>query len=118
MNKLNQSQETRILEVLQNVNGRWVNKQKFMRNWPEGMGITQAGRALHNLQKFPARYGYDGVIEASPFKDDFGFKSFRLVDFSVQKREQIQSDFQKILEPYYQQKAAQEKLAQAQPRLL
>lgn len=49
--------------------GGWVNKQYFVRE----MYLTQAGRAIHNLEK---RMGV--VIEHSDFKDEYGFKFYRL----------------------------------------
>lgn len=80
MNKPNESQELRILEVLQKQQGQWVNGQYFGRT----MMITQYHRAIYNLQNKRDRYKYDGVIEASPFQDDYGFKFYRLTVDKVQ----------------------------------
>lgn len=75
------TQEDRVLKVLRKaqnglIEGQWVekdgwvNKQFFIRT----MGLTQAGRAIHNLEH------ERGIrIEHSDFKDEHGFKSYRLV---------------------------------------
>ena len=68
-NKPNLSQEYRILEVLENNRGTWINGQKFCRE----MMITQFHRAIHNLEK------RDKIeVEHSDFKDNYGFLSYRL----------------------------------------
>ncbi len=72
---MNQTQEERVLEVLKAANGGWVNGQQFLRV----LYLSQYHRAIWNLQNHKARYGYEGVIEASPFKDEFNFKSYRLI---------------------------------------
>lgn len=74
------TQEDKVLDILQKardgsidhplINDGWVNKQYFVRV----MYLTQAGRALWNLEN---KMGVQ--IEHSDFKDDFGFKSYRLV---------------------------------------
>ncbi len=76
-NNPNETQEGRVLEVLRAANGGWVNKQYFIRD----MFLTQAGRAIFNLENEPRwRSEYGGYrIEHSDFKDEFGFKSYRLV---------------------------------------
>ena len=74
-NKPNETQERRVLKVLQEANGAWVNGQHFLRT----MFLSQYHRAIHNLQHKRERYIYDGVIEASEFTDEFGFKAYRLV---------------------------------------
>ena len=75
-NKPNLSQEGRVLAKLKE--GGWVNKQYFFRT----MMLTQAGRAIHNLENHPKwqkeMMGYR--IEHSDFKDDYGFKSYRLIN--------------------------------------
>lgn len=74
------TQEDRIADVLRQAlqgalrhhfvaNDGWVNKQYFVRV----LGLTQAGRAIWNLEH---KMGY--VIEHSNFKDDYGFRSYRL----------------------------------------
>lgn len=69
MNKPNLTQEKRILQVLEDSRGQWVNGQKFIRE----MMITQYHRALWNLEH------RDKIeIEHSDFKDDWGFMSYRL----------------------------------------
>lgn len=77
MNIPNNSQEGKILQVLREAEGSWVNKQRFIRT----MMITQAGRAIYNLENDPRWQkilkGYE--IEHSNFRDDYGFKSYRLV---------------------------------------
>lgn len=72
----NTSQEARVLAVLKEADGGWVNKQYFVRE----MFLTQAGRAIHNLERNPKwqreYVGYE--IEHSDFTDEYGFKSYRL----------------------------------------
>ena len=74
-NKPNLTQERRILEVLQDAAGAWVNGQHFLRE----LYLSQYHRAIWNLQHHRERYGYGGEIEASDFTDAHGFKSYRLV---------------------------------------
>jgi hypothetical protein len=71
----NTTQEMRVLEALQKADGGWINGQYFLRT----MFLSQYHRAIWNLQKRRERYGYEGIIEASDFKDEYGFKSYRLV---------------------------------------
>ena len=68
------TQERRILDVLVAANGAWINGQYFLRN----MMLSQYHRAIYNLQKNRERYQYTGEIEPSDFKDEHGFKSYRL----------------------------------------
>ncbi len=72
----NLTQEARVLQALKDAEGEWINKQYFVRT----MMLTQAGRAIHNLENNPRwQKEYTGfVIEHSPFRDSWGFKSFRL----------------------------------------
>ncbi len=76
MNIPNETQEGKVLEVLKKNEGQWVNKQYFVRD----LYLTQAGRAIHNLENKPqwkSKYlGYE--IQHSPFTDEFGFKSYRI----------------------------------------
>ena len=76
-NKPNLTQEGRVLAKLKELEeGTWLNKQYLIRE----MMLTQAGRAIHNLENDPrwkAQYvGY--FIEHSDFTDDYGFKSYKL----------------------------------------
>lgn len=64
------SQEGRLLQVLLDAEGAWINKQYFIRT----MMFTQAGRAIHNLEK-----EHHWPIEHSDFTDEYGFKSYRLI---------------------------------------
>lgn len=73
-NITNTTQEERVLEALEGAKGDWINGQYFLRT----MLLSQYHRAIHNLQKNQDRYGYAGTIEASTFKDEHGFKSYRL----------------------------------------
>ncbi len=73
---MKQTQEDKVLKVLQNAEGRWVDGEYFLRD----MYLSQYHRAIHTLQKHKDRYGYKGVIEASPFTNIHGFKSYRLVN--------------------------------------
>jgi hypothetical protein len=70
------TQEQRVLKELQNAKGKWINGQYFLRE----MMISQYHRAIHNLQKKRECFNYTGEIEASPFTDEYGFKSYRLLD--------------------------------------
>lgn len=69
------SQESKVLNVLLNSHD-WVNKQYFVRT----MFLTQAGRAIWNLEN-----KFNWKIEHSDFKDDFGFKSYRIINEPHQK---------------------------------
>lgn len=75
------TQELKVLEALKKADGKWVNKQYFIRD----LYLTQAGRAIHNLEnkeKYISLYtGYK--IEHSDFTDEHGFKSYRLVNKST-----------------------------------
>jgi len=62
------TQEQRILEVLQNANGEWVNGRYFNTT----MMISQYHSRISGLQEG----GHN--IEPSPFKDEYGFKSYRI----------------------------------------
>ena len=64
------TQADRILAVLQEHIGEWTNGRYFIQT----MMISQAHTRIFELQ----RKGYK--IEASDFKDEYGFKSYRLVD--------------------------------------
>ena len=79
----NETQEGRVLRVLKEANGKWVNKQYFVRN----MMLTQAGRAIFNLENDERwKNEYKGLqIEHSDFRDDFGFMSYRLVPIEGQQ---------------------------------
>ena len=78
--KTNTTQELKVLEVLEKAGGEWVNGQYFLRE----MFLSQYHRAIWNLQHRRERYGYEGMIEASDFKDNFGFKSYRLIKAKFQ----------------------------------
>ena len=64
------SQAARVLKVLLDANGEWVNFQKFVRE----MYLTQAHYQIHKLEN---KYGWD--IKHSDFTDEHGFKSYRIV---------------------------------------
>ena len=77
-NKPNETQERKVLKVLQDAKGGWVSKRYFAQT----MLLSQAGRALFNLQKNPKLYGYDGMIESSAklkLRDEYKFCYYRLV---------------------------------------
>lgn len=67
--KPNSTQQTKILEALEKSNGEWINGRFFN----DTLHITQFHSRIHELQK----KGYP--IEASTFKDDYGFKSYKLI---------------------------------------
>lgn len=60
----------KVLEVLRNAKGDWVNGNFFLRE----MFLSQYHTRIHELQK----KGYK--IEASTFLDEWGFKSYRLLE--------------------------------------
>ena len=68
--KPNPTQAEKILKVLQDAKGEYVNGRYFIQT----MMVSQAHTRIFELQK----RGYR--IEASDFKDEFGFKSYRLID--------------------------------------
>ena len=75
--KSDTSQELRVLEALQKAKGEWVSKRYFVQT----MYLSQAGRALFNLQKYPDYYGYEGTIESSAkykLRDEYNFVYWRL----------------------------------------
>ncbi len=61
------TQERKVLDVLLNAKGEWVNKQYFIRT----LFLTQCGRAIWNLEN-----RYHWPIEHSDFTDRYGFKSY------------------------------------------
>jgi len=63
------TQEDRVLRVLLEADGAWVNKQYFVRT----LYLTQAGRALHNLE-----HKHHWKIEHSDFRDAHNFMSYRI----------------------------------------
>jgi hypothetical protein len=67
------TQEYRVLRVLLDAKGAWINKQVFVRE----MYFTQAGRAIWNLEN---RWGWKGLIEHSDFYDEHGFVSYRITE--------------------------------------
>lgn len=64
------SQQERILEILRKAHGNWVCGQYF--NDPP-VRISQYHTRIFELQQ----QGY--VIEASTFKNEYGFKSYKLI---------------------------------------
>lgn len=85
----NMTQAERILEVLKFEKGEWVNGQYFLRT----MMLSQYHARIKELQMNKKnRYQYEGVIEASPFFDRFGFKSYRLgkVTLTEEQRQAVE----------------------------
>ncbi len=64
------TQEDKIHEALLSAKGSWINGQYFLRE----MYISQYHRAIHNLEKRGVK------IEHSPFKDEYGFVSYRILE--------------------------------------
>jgi len=62
------TQKERVLKALEDAKGEWVNGQFFLRT----LFLSQYHTRIHELQKKGHK------IEASPFTDEFGFKSYRL----------------------------------------
>lgn len=67
--KPNPTQCERVLKVLEDAEGGWVNGRHFLHT----MMLSQYHARIHELQK----KGYQ--IEASEFKDEYGFVSYRLI---------------------------------------
>lgn len=65
----NPTQKEKILKVLQEKEGEWVSGNVFLRQ----LYLSQFHARIWELQK----EGYK--IEASTFKDEYGFVSYRLV---------------------------------------
>lgn len=63
------TQPARMLKVLLDAEGGWINKQYFVRE----MYLTQAGFVIHTLEN-----KYHWPIEHSDFTDEWGFKSYRI----------------------------------------
>ncbi len=64
------TQQEKVLDVLQAHKGDWVSGQYFLRN----LYLSQYHARIFELQ----RKGY--IIEASTEVDEFGFKSYRLLE--------------------------------------
>lgn len=73
--KTDGTQENRVLSVLQEARGEWISGEFFLRQ----LYLSQYHRAIWNLQNKRERYWYVGYIEASDFKNEHNFKSYRLV---------------------------------------
>lgn len=65
---MKETQADKILKVFQEKNGEWINGRFFN----DTLHITQFHTRIHELQK----RGH--LIEPSSFKDEYGFKSYRL----------------------------------------
>jgi hypothetical protein len=59
-----------VLDILLEADGGWISKQHLVRT----CGFTQADARIFELEN---RYGW--CVEHSPFTDEFGFRSYRLV---------------------------------------
>lgn len=68
------TQENRILKVLKDSDGKWISGRKFLQE----MYISQFHARIWSLQK----QGHQ--IEASGITDEFGFKSYRLLQSDKQ----------------------------------
>lgn len=62
------TQEQRILKILEDAKGEWVNGRYFIQT----MMISQAHARVHSLEKKRIN------IEHSDFVDEFGFRSYRI----------------------------------------
>jgi len=65
------TQARRVLDILLAADGGWISKSFLVRS----CGFTQAGARIHELERPP----YNWKIEHSPFTDEYGFRSFRIV---------------------------------------
>lgn len=68
------TQELRVLQALQDAKGAYVNGRYFLHT----LMLSQFHRAIFNLQHKRDRYDYEGTIEVSSFRDEYGFCSYRL----------------------------------------
>lgn len=68
------SQQQRILDYFLEHPNEWINGQYFLRT----MYFSQFHHKIWVLQHERGKYLYGGVIEASDFRDEHGFKSYRL----------------------------------------
>lgn len=64
------TQPDKVLKALLKAEGGWVSKEYLVR----GLGLTQAGARIFELEN-----QYHWKIEHSPFTDEFGFRSYRIV---------------------------------------
>lgn len=69
------TQAQRVLEALQRADGMWLSGQYFLKV----MMLSQYHARIWDLQNNKEKYGYEGIIEASDFVDQWNFKSYRLV---------------------------------------
>ena len=74
MNTGKKSQIERVLEYFMSHQNEWINGQYFLRT----MMISQYHFVIWKLQHERDRYIYPGEIKASPFRDEYGFKSYML----------------------------------------
>ena len=74
--KPNPTQADRILKVLEEAKSEWTNGRFFIQT----MMISQAHARIWELQKKGHK------IEASDFKDEYGFRSYRLVNQTVEEK--------------------------------
>lgn len=69
-------QADRVLKALLAANGDWVNGQYFLRE----LYFSQYHAVIFNLER-----RYNWTIEHSDFKDEFGFKSYRIAPEDLPK---------------------------------
>jgi hypothetical protein len=72
------TQEQRIHQVLLEARGSWVSGRYFLHQ----MMLSQYHRAIHTLEKKLKAQGVE--IEHSKFTDEWGFKSYRIVQKDTQ----------------------------------
>jgi hypothetical protein len=65
------TQKRRIYDALIAAQGEWINGRYFLRE----LYLSQYHRAIWELENAP----HFIKVEHSPFVDEFGFKSFRIV---------------------------------------
>jgi Helix-turn-helix domain len=64
------TQARRVLDILLEAKGDWIKKSYLVRT----CGFTQAGARIYELEN---DFGWN--IEHSPFTDEYGFRSYRIV---------------------------------------
>jgi hypothetical protein len=64
------TQKRRVLDILLEAKGDWIKKSYLVRV----CGFTQAGARINELEN-----DHHWPIEHSKFTDEFGFKSYRIV---------------------------------------
>jgi len=74
------TQAEKVLRVLEDAKGDWVSGRYFL----QSMLLSQYHARIFELQNDRERYEYNGSIEASEWKDEYGYKAYRLAKTAKQ----------------------------------